>query len=235
MSMLILILVFIHPLMSSLLDSGCFGKVCKESHCALQRWPGSAEPDGLHPERGALANSTYSTSGCACVCSDPTSHRSSNWSQQVVYWIWTMRTQPETTELYVLCYFGLGECFHHDRQHVTYSPCTLWVSSSDVPIPSALTGTLVGLGFPMGEGQTGRMYSTEHDHVSKYIPALGSPLSLPFMQFKCCGWNNYTDWSWNLYFNCTHENPSSERCAVPYSCCTPVPGEVRAFLRGLIA
>uniref|UniRef100_A0A672ZU29 Tetraspanin n=1 Tax=Sphaeramia orbicularis TaxID=375764 RepID=A0A672ZU29_9TELE len=45
-------------------------------------------------------------------------------------------------------------------------------------------------------------------------------------EFKCCGWNNYTDWSWNLYFNCTHENPSSERCAVPYSCCTPVPGEV---------
>uniref|UniRef100_A0A8C5DUE2 Tetraspanin-33 n=1 Tax=Gouania willdenowi TaxID=441366 RepID=A0A8C5DUE2_GOUWI len=44
-------------------------------------------------------------------------------------------------------------------------------------------------------------------------------------EFKCCGWNNYTDWSWNLYFNCTQENPSSERCAVPYSCCTPVPGE----------
>ncbi|XP_032379925.1 tetraspanin-33b isoform X2 [Etheostoma spectabile] len=44
-------------------------------------------------------------------------------------------------------------------------------------------------------------------------------------EFKCCGWNNYTDWSWNLYFNCTNENPSSERCAVPYSCCTPVSGE----------
>ncbi|XP_034032970.1 tetraspanin-33b [Thalassophryne amazonica] len=44
-------------------------------------------------------------------------------------------------------------------------------------------------------------------------------------EFKCCGWNNYTDWSWNLYFNCTQDNPSSERCAVPYSCCTPVPGE----------
>ncbi|XP_024137072.1 tetraspanin-33b isoform X3 [Oryzias melastigma] len=22
-------------------------------------------------------------------------------------------------------------------------------------------------------------------------------------EFKCCGWNGYTDWSWNLYFNCT--------------------------------
>uniref|UniRef100_A0A3B4AF11 Tetraspanin n=1 Tax=Periophthalmus magnuspinnatus TaxID=409849 RepID=A0A3B4AF11_9GOBI len=44
-------------------------------------------------------------------------------------------------------------------------------------------------------------------------------------QFKCCGWNDYKDWSWNLYFNCTPENPSSERCGVPYSSCTPVPGE----------
>ncbi|XP_032435995.1 tetraspanin-33b isoform X2 [Xiphophorus hellerii] len=45
-------------------------------------------------------------------------------------------------------------------------------------------------------------------------------------EFKCCGWNSYTDWSWNLYFNCSEENPSSERCAVPYSCCSPVPGEM---------
>ncbi|CAL8263033.1 unnamed protein product [Merluccius merluccius] len=44
-------------------------------------------------------------------------------------------------------------------------------------------------------------------------------------EFKCCGWNEYTDWSWNLYFNCTQGNPSMERCAVPFSCCTPIPGE----------
>ncbi|CAL8323537.1 tetraspanin-33b [Gadus morhua] len=44
-------------------------------------------------------------------------------------------------------------------------------------------------------------------------------------EFKCCGWNDYTDWSWNLYFNCTEGNPSTERCAVPFSCCTPIPGE----------
>uniref|UniRef100_A0A3B3U6U8 Tetraspanin n=1 Tax=Poecilia latipinna TaxID=48699 RepID=A0A3B3U6U8_9TELE len=49
-------------------------------------------------------------------------------------------------------------------------------------------------------------------------------------EFKCCGWNNYTDWSWNLYFNCSQENPSSERCAVPYSCCTPVPGELQTVI-----
>ncbi|XP_046720969.1 tetraspanin-33b [Silurus meridionalis] len=44
-------------------------------------------------------------------------------------------------------------------------------------------------------------------------------------EFRCCGWNNYTDWSWNIYFNCSQGNPSTERCAVPFSCCTPVPIE----------
>ncbi|XP_048862547.1 tetraspanin-33b isoform X2 [Brienomyrus brachyistius] len=44
-------------------------------------------------------------------------------------------------------------------------------------------------------------------------------------EFKCCGGNDYTDWSWNLYFNCSADNPSTERCGVPYSCCIPLPGE----------
>ncbi|GAA6090722.1 tetraspanin-33b [Tachysurus ichikawai] len=45
------------------------------------------------------------------------------------------------------------------------------------------------------------------------------------IQFMCCGWNNYTDWSWNIYFNCSQRNPSKETCAVPFSCCTPVSRE----------
>ncbi|XP_007896585.1 tetraspanin-33b isoform X1 [Callorhinchus milii] len=44
-------------------------------------------------------------------------------------------------------------------------------------------------------------------------------------EFQCCGWTTYTDWSKNMYFNCTPQNPSPERCGVPYSCCIPVPGE----------
>ncbi|KAM9481340.1 tetraspanin-33b [Clarias gariepinus] len=42
-------------------------------------------------------------------------------------------------------------------------------------------------------------------------------------EFRCCGWNNYTDWSWNIHFNCSRRNPSEETCAVPFSCCTPAP------------
>ncbi|KAJ8262246.1 hypothetical protein GJAV_G00164250 [Gymnothorax javanicus] len=38
-------------------------------------------------------------------------------------------------------------------------------------------------------------------------------------EFGCCGGVSYTDWTKNMYFNCTPENRSRERCSVPYSCC----------------
>ncbi|XP_051911113.1 tetraspanin-33 [Hippocampus zosterae] len=38
-------------------------------------------------------------------------------------------------------------------------------------------------------------------------------------EFACCGAMTYTDWSNNMYFNCTANNPSRERCSVPFSCC----------------
>ncbi|KAG1953028.1 tetraspanin-33 [Pimephales promelas] len=38
-------------------------------------------------------------------------------------------------------------------------------------------------------------------------------------QFNCCGGISYMDWGQNLYFNCSQENPSRERCSVPFSCC----------------
>ncbi|XP_063073396.1 tetraspanin-33-like [Engraulis encrasicolus] len=37
-------------------------------------------------------------------------------------------------------------------------------------------------------------------------------------KFGCCGAVSYNDWSMNKYFNCS-DNPSQERCGVPYSCC----------------
>ncbi|XP_007669035.2 tetraspanin-33 isoform X3 [Ornithorhynchus anatinus] len=44
-------------------------------------------------------------------------------------------------------------------------------------------------------------------------------------EFNCCGGVSYKDWSRNLYFNCTDDNPSRERCSVPFSCCLHVPDQ----------
>uniref|UniRef100_A0A3Q1G5S2 Tetraspanin n=1 Tax=Acanthochromis polyacanthus TaxID=80966 RepID=A0A3Q1G5S2_9TELE len=38
-------------------------------------------------------------------------------------------------------------------------------------------------------------------------------------EFGCCGGVTYTDWSKNVYFSCKNDNPSRERCSVPFSCC----------------
>uniref|UniRef100_A0A3P9MDU8 Tetraspanin n=1 Tax=Oryzias latipes TaxID=8090 RepID=A0A3P9MDU8_ORYLA len=38
-------------------------------------------------------------------------------------------------------------------------------------------------------------------------------------EFRCCGGEAFTDWSQNIYFNCSEKNPSRERCSVPFSCC----------------
>ncbi|XP_064479439.1 tetraspanin-14-like [Ornithodoros turicata] len=38
---------------------------------------------------------------------------------------------------------------------------------------------------------------------------------------QCCGvtQRSFRDWNDNIYFNCSHSNPSYERCSVPHSCC----------------
>ncbi|XP_041833546.1 tetraspanin-33 [Melanotaenia boesemani] len=38
-------------------------------------------------------------------------------------------------------------------------------------------------------------------------------------EFGCCGAVTYADWSQNMYFNCSKDNLSRERCSVPFSCC----------------
>lgn len=42
-------------------------------------------------------------------------------------------------------------------------------------------------------------------------------------ELGCCGYSDseagYKDWNGNVYFNCTKNNLSAERCSVPYSCC----------------
>ncbi|KAG9274990.1 tetraspanin-14 [Astyanax mexicanus] len=41
----------------------------------------------------------------------------------------------------------------------------------------------------------------------------------------CCGAKDPNDWNLNVYFNCTKDNPSRERCGVPFSCCLSDPAD----------
>ncbi|XP_075997596.1 tetraspanin-33 [Genypterus blacodes] len=45
--------------------------------------------------------------------------------------------------------------------------------------------------------------------------------AIDFIQkkFQCCGVEGYKDWSHNIYFQCSEDNPSLEACGVPFSCC----------------
>uniref|UniRef100_A0A8C5A2Z0 Tetraspanin n=1 Tax=Gadus morhua TaxID=8049 RepID=A0A8C5A2Z0_GADMO len=43
--------------------------------------------------------------------------------------------------------------------------------------------------------------------------------------WSCCGAHGPNDWNLNMYFNCTDNNPSRERCGVPFSCCIKDPAE----------
>lgn len=44
-----------------------------------------------------------------------------------------------------------------------------------------------------------------------------APLCLPLSQFKCCGGEDYRDWSKNQYHACDAPGPLA--CGVPYTCC----------------
>uniref|UniRef100_A0A4X2LAJ7 Tetraspanin n=1 Tax=Vombatus ursinus TaxID=29139 RepID=A0A4X2LAJ7_VOMUR len=42
---------------------------------------------------------------------------------------------------------------------------------------------------------------------------------------QCCGAYGPEDWDLNVYFNCSGESYSREKCGVPFSCCVPDPAQ----------
>jgi len=85
------------------------------------------------------------------------------------------------------------------------------------------------LGFLLPHKVTGFLEGTLSDElISNYRDDLDFQNLIDLLQtdFDCCGISSagYKDWSKNVYFNCTvneEDNPSPERCGVPYSCCLP--------------
>ncbi|CAL8405412.1 unnamed protein product [Arctogadus glacialis] len=77
------------------------------------------------------------------------------------------------------------------------------------------------LGFIFSDKARAKVTELINDAVIHYRDDLDLQNLIDYGQreFGCCGGTAFTDWQHNVYFNCTPENRSRERCSVPYSCC----------------
>ncbi|KAM4570380.1 tetraspanin-33 isoform 2-T2 [Odontesthes bonariensis] len=77
------------------------------------------------------------------------------------------------------------------------------------------------LGFVFSDKARHKVTEIINDAIVHYRDDIDLQNLIDFGQkdFDCCGALTYTDWSQNIYFNCSTTNPSRERCAVPFSCC----------------
>ncbi|KAG9489802.1 hypothetical protein GDO78_005635 [Eleutherodactylus coqui] len=91
------------------------------------------------------------------------------------------------------------------------------------------------VGFVFSDKARGKVSEVIKNAIVHYRDDLDLQNLIDFGQreFNCCGGISYKDWSQNIYFNCTSENRSGERCSVPYSCCLYSEDEVGISLRTL--
>nr|XP_046235106.1 tetraspanin-33 isoform X2 [Scatophagus argus] len=77
------------------------------------------------------------------------------------------------------------------------------------------------LGFIFADKARNKVTEMINDAIIYYREDIDLQNLIDFGQreFSCCGGVTYTDWSQNMYFNCNKDNPSRERCSVPFSCC----------------
>ncbi|XP_077090585.1 tetraspanin-33 isoform X4 [Siphateles boraxobius] len=77
------------------------------------------------------------------------------------------------------------------------------------------------LGFVFSDKARGKVTEMVDSAIKHYRDDLDLQNLIDYgqKQFNCCGGVSYMDWSQNMYFNCSKENPSRERCSVPFSCC----------------
>ncbi|XP_026219961.1 tetraspanin-33 [Anabas testudineus] len=77
------------------------------------------------------------------------------------------------------------------------------------------------LGFVFSDTARGKVTEVINNAILHYRDDIDLQNLIDYGQkeFGCCGGVTYTDWSQNVYFNCSMNNPSRERCSVPFSCC----------------
>ncbi|XP_051248804.1 tetraspanin-33 [Dicentrarchus labrax] len=84
------------------------------------------------------------------------------------------------------------------------------------------------LGFIFSDKARNKVTEMINDAIIHYREDIDLQNLIDFGQkeFGCCGGVTYTDWSQNMYFNCKEDNPSREKCSVPFSCCIPTNDKV---------
>ncbi|KAJ8277484.1 hypothetical protein GJAV_G00075660 [Gymnothorax javanicus] len=77
------------------------------------------------------------------------------------------------------------------------------------------------LGFLFSDLVLNRTEQLMRKGIARYREDMDLENLIDFVQkkFQCCGVDSHEDWSSNVYFNCSEDNPSLERCGVPFSCC----------------
>ncbi|XP_030576189.1 tetraspanin-33 isoform X2 [Archocentrus centrarchus] len=77
------------------------------------------------------------------------------------------------------------------------------------------------LGFVFSDKARGKVTKMINNAIIHYRDDIDLQNLIDFGQkeFDCCGAMTFVDWSQNMYFNCSEDNPSRERCSVPFSCC----------------
>ncbi|NP_001002617.2 tetraspanin-33 isoform 1 [Danio rerio] len=77
------------------------------------------------------------------------------------------------------------------------------------------------LGFVFSDKARGKVTDMFDNAIKHYRDDLDLQNLIDYgqKQFNCCGGISFMDWSKNMYFNCSDDNPSRERCSVPFSCC----------------
>ncbi|KAM9581802.1 tetraspanin-33 isoform 2-T2 [Guaruba guarouba] len=122
------------------------------------------------------------------------------------------------TGLWPLC---CGPPWPSDSSHPQFSICLAIIF-----LLQLVAGVL---GFVFSDKARGKVSEIINGAIMHYRDDLDLQNLIDFGQkeFSCCGGVSYKDWSQNMYFNCTMDNPSQERCSVPFSCCLPDDNEVR--------
>ncbi|KAM9581803.1 tetraspanin-33 isoform 3-T3 [Guaruba guarouba] len=121
------------------------------------------------------------------------------------------------TGLWPLC---CGPPWPSDSSHPQFSICLAIIF-----LLQLVAGVL---GFVFSDKARGKVSEIINGAIMHYRDDLDLQNLIDFGQkeFSCCGGVSYKDWSQNMYFNCTMDNPSQERCSVPFSCCLPDDNEV---------